>query len=857
MTDFFLPSEKKSPAPDSSVTTDFFLPSEAGKVAPIGTGEDIARSVGSGLSSGLIGIPGIPGSISELAGLGVRKGGSYLESAITGKPQTEIEQRMLASEKAAKERSFLPSLPTSQDVIRAAEKYIPAIKPVTSYSPGTGYGRVAKDLSEAVAGSVVGPGGMATKLAIGAGGGLTGAGSKEAFRGTSLEVPAQLAGTLIGGGATAIGAGRIAASKPPAVLERGERIAGQGLRESMTDPAAVKAKLDAELAASKADPDRFVQDVKPTFAQMAESGDIANLERQLVGLAPNSPEAVALGQQIAASKQALSAEASKAPGMVSAGIKSPDLQQAFALQGVNPQGDASRFARATIDAFEKQKDDLSKAAWSNPAIKNVQIYQNKALGEIDNYLNSLTAVRKSEIPKDIVAQVEFLKTAQGPTIPLLELQDLRSKILSQSRMDFAKDNNFGGFVNSEFAKKVADTINNGSNIRFGDKTGAGRQAWGDAVKATREYHDTFRPEFMSKLVAETTGGSQKVGASAVFDTMFSGKNAVENLKEVRSALGTDLDKAASDWLIGKLTKNGTNIKLTQGDVQKFLANPTNASLVDEIPALRQRIVDLGVRAGESESAAALRQLNQGFQQAVNSGNPKSLSNFLASNGAELKATLGTPQEKKFIEALERSAKLLQQLPSGQANLGKTLDKLQNGRIIDIVYGRSMGVISDAVALELASKLATLAGVPGVPTGLAGVVGAMASSRVASPIAERVGQFILGDTKRITIEQLQKAARDPEVALLLMQKPSPEAISKLGDRLANITTPMAYERSLDEPKEKREGRASGGKVSSSSIADRLIVAAESAKRMSNKATEPLLRTSDESIAKALEIANRHI
>ena len=56
---------------------------------------------------------------------------------------------------------------------------------------------------------------------------------------------------------------------------------------------------------------------------------------------------------------------------------------------------------------------------------------------------------------------------------------------------------------------------------------------------------------------------------------------------------------------------------------------------------------------------------------------------------------------------------------------------------------------------------------------------------------------------------------------------------------------------------RPNRASGGKVSSSSIADRLITAAESAKRMSNKATEPLLRTSDESIARALEIANRHI
>lgn len=64
---------------------------------------------------------------------------------------------------------------------------------------------------------------------------------------------------------------------------------------------------------------------------------------------------------------------------------------------------------------------------------------------------------------------------------------------------------------------------------------------------------------------------------------------------------------------------------------------------------------------------------------------------------------------------------------------------------------------------------------------------------------------------------------------------------------------------DEPRPLtiRPNRASGGKVNSTSIADRLVMAAESAKRMSNKATEPLLRTPDESIAKALEIANRHI
>jgi len=883
MTDFFLPSEKKSPAPDSSVTTDFFLPSEVGKTAPVGTGEDIARSIGAGASTGLIGIPGMAGSLRDLADLGLRKGLSYAESALPGTDtQQNIEKRMLASVAASEagkadlaksigipaflSKSPIAALPTSQEVVKKAEEYVPAIKPVTSYDPKTGYGRVSKDVSEALAGSLVGPGGLGTKLAIGAGGGTAGAGAKEAFRGTDYELPAQLAGTLIGGGGTALAAGRMAAAKPAAVLERGERIAGQIYREGAGDTAAadaVKKTLETELAASKLDPDRYVKGVSPTTAQMAKDTNISNLEKQILALDPNSPEAIALGQRLAASKEAFGAETLQAPGMVSAGVKSPDLQQAFALQGSNPQGDASRIARAAIDALEQQKDDLSKAAWQNPLIAQADVYRNRAVTQLDAYLNSktMTATDKSRIAPEIMQRINALSQPGGPTtVPLLEIQAIRSLVLDKSRSAFRNDENTLGMIHQKLGSELAKIINNDKNIRFGDKSGEARKAWSEAVAATKGYHDTFRPDFMAKLIAETSGGSQKIGANAVFDTMFSGKNAVQQLKEVRTALGTDLDKVAGDWLVGKLTKNGTVSTLKPDAVTKFLANPTTAGIVDEIPGLRSRIEGLGKLAGESQIAADQRLLLSNFNTALNNNNPRLLSDFLAAKGTELKSIITNPQDKKFIDAIERSAKMMQNLSDKASVRGKTLEKLQNGRIIDIIYGRSAGAISDGLAIELAARLATFGGVPGVPGFFPGIAGAIASkygSQSAGPVAEIAGKFILGDTKKITIEQLQKAARDPEVALLLMQKPSPEAILKISDRLSNITAPMAYERSLDEPKEKREGRASGGKVGSSSIADRLITAAESAKRMSNKATEPLLRTSDESIARALEIANRHI
>ena len=60
-----------------------------------------------------------------------------------------------------------------------------------------------------------------------------------------------------------------------------------------------------------------------------------------------------------------------------------------------------------------------------------------------------------------------------------------------------------------------------------------------------------------------------------------------------------------------------------------------------------------------------------------------------------------------------------------------------------------------------------------------------------------------------------------------------------------------------PVQQRAIRASGGRISTSSLGDKLVLAAERAKKENSKATEPLLNVNDESIAKALEIANRNL
>jgi hypothetical protein len=59
-------------------------------------------------------------------------------------------------------------------------------------------------------------------------------------------------------------------------------------------------------------------------------------------------------------------------------------------------------------------------------------------------------------------------------------------------------------------------------------------------------------------------------------------------------------------------------------------------------------------------------------------------------------------------------------------------------------------------------------------------------------------------------------------------------------------PIGYE-------ERKVGRATGGRVT----AEGLVAAAEKAKKAVNKTTEPLLEKDDTSVARALEVANRHI
>jgi hypothetical protein len=139
---------------------------------------------------------------------------------------------------------------------------------------------------------------------------------------------------------------------------------------------------------------------------------------------------------------------------------------------------------------------------------------------------------------------------------------------------------------------------------------------------------------------------------------------------------------------------------------------------------------------------------------------------------------------------------------------------------------------------------------------------MASSTdrgVAAKAAETLQQIAAGNTEFGKLLGRIENRLSTYLAQTHMLEPNVPVVGPLDfeERRKGVFPPGNADEERMRPVTIRPNRASGGKVNSTSIADRLVIAAESAKKMSNKATEPLLRTSDESIARALEIANRHI
>ena len=142
--------------------------------------------------------------------------------------------------------------------------------------------------------------------------------------------------------------------------------------------------------------------------------------------------------------------------------------------------------------------------------------------------------------------------------------------------------------------------------------------------------------------------------------------------------------------------------------------------------------------------------------------------------------------------------------------------------------------------------------PAVLGGIVGSVHGIPGSILASLAGESVGAGVRGLSKSMQIKAQQAGA--PVVR--------PEVNVPVPVRNISGLYPTEEEAGYGLPppltiRPDRTGRASGGRISSESKADQLVMAAERAKNNLGKETKSILNTPDEHIARALEIANKHI
>jgi len=148
------------------------------------TAVDVAKSAGTGLGKGVLGIGGMIGDLSDLGAKGLEHATNFVSDKLG-------VERYKRPEKS----SILNYIPTSQSLQKAVEDNVTG----EFYKPQTTAGKYAMTTGEILPSVLAGPGRMGAKLLSGVGAGVGSEGAGQLTEGSAAEPYARVAGAMSGG----------------------------------------------------------------------------------------------------------------------------------------------------------------------------------------------------------------------------------------------------------------------------------------------------------------------------------------------------------------------------------------------------------------------------------------------------------------------------------------------------------------------------------------------------------------------------------------------------------------------------------------------------------------------------------
>jgi hypothetical protein len=380
------------------------------------------------------------------------------------------------------------------------------------------------------------------------------------------------------------------------------------------------------------------------------------------------------------------------------------------------------------------------------------------------------------------------------------------------------------------AKPVASLARYGQGMASGvpqDMLKLAQQAGKSGTPAQREAFTTFAMQ----------QGDNRDMAKAVVDAMEERKAAVSNEYTAgKASLKTDelmmddIKQSLMDARAG-VDPYGTGL------------NPEKMSVIDE---MEQQIANVEAAADPAARSAVGLDLLKRSLRDILSRNRMSTDGGLAAIPRSVRDTIAKA-DSGYADLMDQWQNWLSEAQDLKATLGTGDRTSETARIAKLL---STAKSSDKMSLLMDLSRNTQAGHT-LPYMVAGAT----VSKLMPPYLQGAGLGGLGILATGGAKgALAAAAGSPRIAGL-----SNYAVGRAQSAVPRLRLPpAAVTNTLAQSEEYRPERKSGGRVSSHEMAaDQLVRAAERAKKGLSAQTEPLLNQSDETVVKALEVANRSI